>query len=293
MRVTGVGREDKDNSDEVMELTGEMTSPQLSAVDLAVQRLGLADPRDEPLRRSVPIEAPVSIEVCGIGYAVMMATPSDLADYALGFALSEGLAARPDEVLGIDIQEVDGGWAARLSLPPERNEIALQRARRRVTESSCGLCGMENIAQVLRPLPQVTARIATDRAALARALASLPDHQPLARATGAVHAAALCAPDGGILCVREDVGRHNALDKLIGALAANGTDPAAGFILLTARCSYELVEKTVRAGCPMLVTISAPTSLAVERAAAAGLTLAALARADSVLIVADAAGMIG
>jgi FdhD protein len=259
---------------------------------MPMQRLGLAEPGDCALHRSVPVEVPVSIEVCGIGYAVMMATPSDLADYALGFALSEGLVERRDEVLALDIHEVEGGWVLRLSLPPERAEIALERARRRVTESSCGLCGMDNIAQVLRPLPQLEARIRTDRAAIARALASLRDHQPLGRVTGAVHAAAFCGPDGAILCAREDVGRHNALDKLIGAMATEGRDPATGFILLSARCSYELVEKTVRAGCPMLVTISAPTSLAVERAISAGLTLVTLARADSALVVSDTQGVI-
>ncbi len=161
-----------------------------------------------------------------------------------------------------------------------------------MSESSCGLCGIENIEEVLRPLPPVTARIATDRTAIANALMALPDHQPLGRATGAAHAAAFCSPAGAIELAREDVGRHNALDKLIGAMARAGIDPASGFILLSARCSYELVEKTVRAGCPMLVTISAPTSLAVERAADAGLTLVALARTDAALIVGDPHGMI-
>ncbi len=261
-------------------------------IDLPVRRLGLAEPGDAALTRSIPIEAPVSIEVGGIGYAVMMATPSDLEDYALGFALSEGLVETPDQVRRVDAHAIEGGWALRIWLPPERNDVALERARKRVSESSCGLCGIENIEQVLRPLPPLTARIATDRSAIAAALASLHDHQPLGRATGAVHAAAFCSPAGDILCAREDVGRHNALDKLIGALARARIDPATGFILLSARCSYELVDKTVRAGCPMLVTISAPTSLAAERAAQAGLTLVALARPDAALIVSDPHGMI-
>ncbi|MGV1683587.1 formate dehydrogenase accessory sulfurtransferase FdhD [Sphingopyxis sp. NJF-3] len=255
------------------------------SIALAVRRIGLGEPGDAALTRAVPIEAPVSIEVCGIGYAVMMATPTDLEDYALGFAMSEGLVDGPDQIRGIDTQPIEGGWALRIWLPPERSERALERARKRVSESSCGLCGIENIEEVLRPLPAVTASIGVDRAGLAAALASLGDHQPLGRATGAVHAAAFCAPDGAIRLAREDVGRHNALDKLIGALARARIDPASGFILLSARCSYELVEKTVRAGCPMLVTISAPTSLAAERAAAAGLTLVALARPDSALVV--------
>jgi FdhD protein len=276
-----------------------MTSLSSQSRNFAVRRLGLNDFGDRDLLRAVPIEAPIAIEVCGVGYAVMMATPSDLGDYALGFALAEGLADRAEEVDDIHIHQmhgddrVEGGWIVRISLSPERAGRAFDRARKRVSESSCGLCGVENIEQALRPLPPVAARIATTRTAVSRALSDLLEHQPLGRATGAVHAAAFCAPDGCIIRVREDVGRHNALDKLIGALAADGVAPSSGFILLSARCSFELVEKTVRAGCPMLVTISAPTSLAVERAIASGLTLVALARADSALVVCDARGNIG
>jgi|TARA_R100000049_G_C1957802_1_gene122008 FdhD protein len=261
-------------------------------VDLSVQRIGLGDPGDRTLTRKVPIEAPVSIEVCGIGYAVMMATPCNLHDYLVGFALCEGLVENPGQIEHCAISEVEGGWVARMTLPTERAARAFERARQRVTESSCGLCGMDNIEEVLRPLPVLISRLSTDRTAIAKALAALRDHQDLGRATGAAHAAAFCGPDGAIQKVREDVGRHNALDKLIGALAKEGTDPAIGFILLSARCSYELVEKTVRAGCPMLVTISAPTSLAVERAKDARLTLVTLARSDSALIVTDENGII-
>lgn len=258
------------------------------AQSIPVQRLGLGRPGDAHIERGMPVEAPIAIEICGIGYAVMMATPFDLTDYAIGFALSEGLIAGPDEVRDLQVHEVEGGWVVRLTLPPEGAGKAVARARVRVTESSCGLCGIDNIAQVLRPLPPVSARLSLERAALSKALAALGAHQPLSRATGAVHAAAFCSPEGEILLVREDVGRHNALDKLIGALAREGRDPAAGFFLLTARCSYELVEKTVRAGCPVLVTISAPTTLAVQRAAQAGLTLLTLARPDSVLLATGA-----
>lgn len=257
------------------------------ALQTRLDRLGLAlgEEADARISRAMPVEAPIAIEVGGIGYAVMMATPSDLVDYAIGFALSEGLAAGQDDILDVKTYRVEGGWVVRLELPPEGRDKAIARARIRVTESSCGLCGIDNIAQVLRPLPPVTARIAVERSAIARALADLPDHQPLSRETGAVHAAAFCTPLGEIVLAREDVGRHNALDKLIGAMARNGLDPATGFFLLTARCSYELVEKTVRAGCPMLITISAPTTLAAERAIQAGLTLVTLARTDAALVV--------
>jgi FdhD protein len=258
----------------------------------AARRIGFGQAGDADLTRDVPIEAPVAIEYNGIGYAVMMATPADLEAYATGLTLAEGIA-RADEIEDIAVHAIDGGWIVRITLPAARMAPVIERARTRVSESSCGLCGIESIEQVLRPLPPVAARIATTRQAIADALAALPDHQPLGRATGAVHAAAFCTPDGRIRLAREDVGRHNALDKLIGALAVDGVDPASGFILLSARCSYELVEKTVRSGCPMLVTISAPTSLAVERAKAAGLTLVALARTDNALVLSDPLGSIG
>lgn len=270
-----------------------MSEAMTISVPLPMRRLGFAGTADEALIRDVAVEAPVSVEVNGIGYAVMMATAADLKDYATGFALGEGLVESAAQIRCIDVHPIEGGFALRIWLPPEHSERALERARKRVSESSCGLCGIANIEEVLRPLPPVVARIATTRGAIAAALAALSKHQPLGRATGAAHAAAFCDPDGTIRLVREDVGRHNALDKLIGALARANIDAASGFILLSARCSYELVEKTARAGCPMLVTISAPTSLAAERAASAGLTLISLARADSALVVSDARGMIG
>jgi FdhD protein len=163
----------------------------------------------------------------------------------------------------------------------------VERARMRVSEGSCGLCGLENLEQVMRPLPALAARAQANAAAIFAALDALSAHQPLTRATGSAHAAAFCNSSGDILATREDIGRHNALDKLIGALARGQHNTASGFILLTARCSYELVEKTVIAGCPMLVTISAPSTLAIDRASAHGLTVISLARADSMLVVTD------
>lgn len=251
------------------------------------RRLGLSVPGDEAAPRTLAIEAPVALEYNGIGYAVMMATPTELRAYAIGFSLAEGLASDIADFIDISTHQADGGWIIRVTLADERVAQVIERARRRVSESSCGLCGIESIAQVLRPLPKVTAPIRTTRTAIAAALQALRDHQPLNRTTGAVHAAAFCTPDGAIVHACEDVGRHNALDKLVGRLTEAGIAPANGFILLSARCSYELVEKTVRAGCPLLVTISAATSLAVERATEAGLTLVCLAREDSALILND------
>jgi FdhD protein len=230
-------------------------------------------------------ETPVALEFNGLSYAVMMATPADLDDFARGFALTEGLAKTPADVSDIAVAETDLGWIVRASLAGLGIEKLTERVRARVAESSCGLCGIENLEAVARPLPPVPAHAALDEAAIFAALGALRDHQPLTRRTGAAHASAFCDADGAIRLVREDVGRHNALDKLVGALAAAGADPAAGFILSTARCSYEIVEKAVRAGATRLVTISLPTSMAVERAKAAGLSLWCLARDDSVLAV--------
>ncbi len=239
---------------------------------------------DKP--RPLAIEAPVAIEYNGLGYAVMMATPVDLHDFAVGFSLSEELVARPEDIVDIDIFETANGWFVRINVDPVRIEPVLERARHRVSEGSCGLCGLESLEQVMRPLPPITAPVGASGTAIFAALANLEGRQPLNRLTGAAHGAAFCLNTGEVLLVREDVGRHNALDKLIGALARQGVDAASGFFLLTARCSYELVEKTIIAGCPLLVTISAPTTLAVDRARAHGLALVGLARPDAILVVA-------
>ena len=241
------------------------------------------------LRDWVP-EAPVALEFNGMSYAVMMATPADLEDFLTGFALTEGLAASASDLGDLSLAETPVGWIARASLSGQGAARLGERARARVAESSCGLCGIENLEALARPLPPVAAHAPIEAAAIFRALAALHPAQALNRMTGAAHAAALCSAGGELLCLREDVGRHNALDKLVGAMAREGQALADGFVLSTARCSYEIVEKAARAGATTLVTISLPTSLAVDRARAAGLSLWALARADSVLLVNDAAG---
>jgi FdhD protein len=241
------------------------------------------------LTRTWVPEAPVALEFNGLAYAVMMATPADLEDFALGFALTEGLAKTPGDLTDICVAEVEKGWIVRATLTGLGIEHLTERVRTRVAESSCGLCGIENLDAVAKPLPKVPAHEPLDEAAIFSALSDLRGHQKLGKATGAAHAAAFASPAGAILFAREDVGRHNAMDKLIGALASAGQDPgtdiSGGFILSSARCSYEIVEKAVRAGATRLVTISLPTSMAVERARAAGLSLWCLARDDSVLLV--------
>jgi len=233
--------------------------------------------------RAVAIERPIAIEFNGIGYAVMMATPTDLEDFATGFALSERLVDAARDVIAVDRHETPKGEVLRVTLAAQFGERVFERARHRVSESSCGLCGIENLDQALRTLPNVEAGETPDDAAIFRALEALRDHQPLNRLTGAVHAAARCRADGSIVQVREDVGRHNAFDKLIGAMRREGAGWDGGFALLSSRCSFELVEKAALAGCPTLVTVSAPTDLAIERAKGCGMRLIVLARSDAVL----------
>lgn len=243
------------------------------------------DGTSAPITRQWVPERPVALEFNGLAYAVMMASPTDLEDFALGFALTEGLAKTPADLSDVDVAEVEKGWIVRGMLTGIGIEQLTDRVRARVAESSCGLCGIENLEAVARPLPPVATHSALAPDAIFRALGDLRSHQALGKATGAAHAAAFAAIDGTILQAREDVGRHNAMDKLIGALARSSQSAAEGFILSTARCSYEIVEKAVRAGATRLVTISLPTSMAVERAKAAGLSLYCLARDDSVLLV--------
>ncbi len=236
-----------------------------------------------PIARDVAEEVPVAIEYQGIGYAVLMATPADLIDLAYGFSLSERLIDRADHIVDVQYQRGENGILLRVSLAIEVASRILDRVRHRATDASCGLCGIENLEQAMRALPRNVARSRADDVACFAALAALPTFQPINQASGAVHAAAACSYEGVPLLVREDIGRHNAFDKLIGAMLRAGAGWDEGFALLSSRCSYELVEKALLAGCPMLATISAPTTLAVDRAAQAGLPLRVLVRGDALL----------
>lgn len=242
-----------------------------------------ADGHAASIPRAVACESPVAIEFSGIGYAVLMATPDDFIDLAYGFALAERLIDGAADITDVECHETAQGMILRAQLSDACAPRIADRVRHRTTESACGLCGIENLEQVLRPLPDVSERSRAGDGALFRALDDLPAHQPLNHETGAAHVAAACAADGAIRIAREDVGRHNAFDKLIGAMLRAGMTWDGGFALLSSRCSYELVEKAVLSGCPMLAAISAPTSLAVERAAGAGLPLRVLLRSDAVL----------
>lgn len=261
-----------------------------ATVGMAMGEAGYDGTAPRAIVRQLAVECPIAIEVNGVAYAVMMGTPADLEDYAVGFALAEGMIAERCDLAALAVAEIEQGAILRLTLADSQAAPFLERVRMRVSEGSCGLCGLESIAEVLRPLPRLGRTAPVSAAAVERALLSLSAHQADGARTGAMHAAAFASPHGRICFVREDVGRHNALDKLIGALARADLNPADGFIIVTARCSYELVEKAVRCGCGTLVAISAPTSLAATRAREAGLRLIALARHDTMLVVAEGAG---
>jgi FdhD protein len=257
-----------------------------ATIQSSFQQLG-ADQSITSIERIVAVECPIAIEFNGIGYAVLMATPADLEDLVYGFALTERLINDASDVIDIGCFDAANGTIVRATLAGHCLARLTERVRHRISESSCGLCGIENLEQALRPLPLLSVTEPPENGAIFVALSALETLQPFNKATGGVHGAAACYRDGQIRIVREDVGRHNAFDKLIGAMLRTGLTWDGGFALLSSRCSYELVEKAVLSRCPMLATISVPTGLAIDRATAAGLRLAVLARPDSVLILGD------
>jgi len=228
--------------------------------------------------RTIPEEVPVAFTYNGSTYAVMMATPADLADFALGFSLAKGVAADPSEIESLDVVEVEGGIEARMWFTPAASARNQARRRRSLGPTGYGLCGVESIGEALKPSPCVgAAAVRISKTELAQAMEELQKQQVLNAQTRAVHAAGLWLRQGGLL-VREDAGRHNALDKVIGAAASAALAASCGVVLLTSRVSVELVQKTARLGAPVIAAISAPTALAVRVAEAASITLVALLR---------------
>ncbi|CAO3358224.1 formate dehydrogenase accessory sulfurtransferase FdhD [Azospirillum melinis] len=232
----------------------------------------------------VPEETAVAFEYNGRSHAVMMATPADLEDFALGFSLAEEIVGTAADIEKIAVRETPLGFVVNLTVDPLRLLRGSLRSRSMEGRSGCGLCGVDSLVHAVREPRKIETSLEVDPAAVAAAFRALPDHQPMNRANRSVHAAAWCAPDGAIRLAREDVGRHNALDKLIGAVVRSGADPATGFVVMTSRCSFELVQKTAAVGIPLLATISAPTALALELARNANLTLGALSRRDTVIL---------
>lgn len=225
-------------------------------------------------------EVPVAMVYNGVSFAVMMATPCDLEDFAWGFSLSEGLVGKPSELLGVETRSLLEGIELAIKVAADAHGAHLERTSGRLLpgRSGCGICGTRQLEQAIRHHPAVGAGAQITHAAIERALNDLKSQQPMNAATGAVHAAAWADSEGQILLVREDVGRHNALDKLIGAMRRADTDAGRGFAVVTSRASYEMVTKATSAGITLLTAISAPTALAIELARSAGLTLVGFAR---------------
>lgn len=229
----------------------------------------------------IAVEWPVNIRYGSVPYAVMMATPLDLEDFVTGFSLTEGIIAGIGEIRTIKVVDEADAVTIDVDLTPDRFRKHLGRIRRLSGRTSCGVCGVEDAAD----LPRSTAPVGVPRRplgarAVAAAVANLRQHQPLHARTRSVHGAVWCDLDGRIEMAREDVGRHNALDKLIGAVLRSGRSASDGFVVVTSRASYEMVEKTASLGAAALVSVSAPTSLAVARAKRAGLILVSVARED-------------
>lgn len=225
-------------------------------------------------------ETPVALVYNGISHAVMMATPQDLEDFALGFSLTEGVLERPDELLDCEARVMAQGIEMALTITSRRFAALSARRRNLTGRTGCGLCGIDSLDQALRPLQEVRNELAVSPDAIMRAMAALPKLQAINREVHALHAAAWALPDGTVAEIREDVGRHNALDKLLGGLARMGVKTHGGFAVVTSRCSYEMVQKAVTRGIGILVAVSAPTALALRLAEAAGLTLIARAHGE-------------
>jgi FdhD protein len=225
-------------------------------------------------------EIPIAMEYNGVSHAVMLATPSDLEAFALGFSLSEGIIASTQDFYEVEAERGETGITLHIRVSNAAFAALKERRRNLVGRTGCGLCGAESLDQALRSLPKLAASAALTASAIRRALGGLNALQPLNRLTGAMHAAAWCDSAGQVLAAYEDVGRHNALDKLIGAMAKSRTDFLTGFTLVTSRASVEMVQKAIAVGMPALVAVSAPTGLAVRTAEQSGLTLVAFARGD-------------
>jgi FdhD protein len=230
--------------------------------------------------RLIPEETAIALTYNGGTYAVMMGTPRDLQDFAIGFSLSEGIVQSPEDIDSLDIVHLDDGIELRMWLAPARAELVNQRRRHIAGPTGCGICGIDSIAEAVRPAAAVAKGRSFAPREIMTAMASIAPLQTINIETRAVHAAAFWTPARGIVALREDVGRHNALDKLAGAIAREQVPASEGMVLLTSRVSVEMVQKTAAMGAPLMVAVSAPTALAVRMAEAAGITLAGIARAD-------------
>ncbi len=231
-------------------------------------------------RRAVAEETAVALTYNRVTHAVMMATPADLEDFAVGFSLSEGIVDRADDIEELQVAPAPHGIELRMWIGGERMAALDSRRRRMAGPTGCGLCGLDSLAQAMRPAQPVRAGLRVSPAQVQQAVSALGPAQALNHLTRAVHAAGFAWPGAGLALLREDVGRHNALDKLAGAVARAGLDAGQGLLAMTSRVSVELVQKAARMGAPVLAAVSAPTALAIRMADAAGITLVGVARAD-------------
>jgi len=245
-----------------------------------VERQVWRENRSAEGQRTIPEETAIALTYNGGTYAVMMGTPQDLRDFAIGFSLNEGIVQSLEDILSLDIVELDNGIELRMWLSPSKAERVNEKRRHIAGPTGCGICGVESIAEAVRPPALVPAGHSFSPAEIMAAMASVAPLQQINKDTRSVHAAAFWTRARGIVRVREDVGRHNALDKLAGVLAQQRANTCDGMVLLTSRVSVEMVQKTAAIGAPLMVAVSAPTALAVRMAEAAGITLAAIARAD-------------
>ena len=226
----------------------------------------------------VATDVPVALTYNKRSHVVMMLTPTALEDFAIGFSLTEGIINQPTDILDVAILERENGLEVAMTVNEDCFEQLDSQRRNLVGRTGCGLCGAESLDQAMRNPAVVSSRVTVAAAAIQAAVLSLNAHQPLQVVTGAVHGAAWCNTSGEILALREDVGRHNALDKLIGFLFRTGFDSSTGFVLVSSRASYEMVYKAAAAGMEVLVSVSAPTSLAIDFAHRSGITLVGFAR---------------
>ncbi|MDO6441902.1 formate dehydrogenase accessory sulfurtransferase FdhD [Marinobacter sp. 2_MG-2023] len=256
--------------------TPTCTSPSMSEARVVV-RGGIEGARPHDL---VAEEIPVAMVYNGVSHAVMMASPCDLADFALGFSLSEGILQRPDQLFSIEIKPGEDGIEVDMHIAGDCYARLREQRRNMAGRTGCGLCGTESLAHVVRTIDQIIPQPPPEDKAVQEALNNLKKHQPVQLQTGATHGAAWCDMEGKVVLAREDVGRHNALDKLIGARLREYGNQAfiEGFALISSRASFEMVQKSASVGISTLVAVSAPTALAIREASKSGMNLIGFAR---------------